>query len=61
MSRTPTFNIVRHTPDAPNSLPRMEVFTLEHAPDMSLFITLNLTGEEQGPKKRCSEHRTKII
>jgi len=50
MSRTLTFNILRHTPADPDSRPRMETYRLEESHGMTLFIALNLIREEQDPR-----------
>jgi fumarate reductase iron-sulfur subunit len=47
MSRALTFHIFRHNPRDPESSPHMEVYTLEEAPGMTLFIALNLIREER--------------
>ena len=49
MSRALSFNIFRHSPGDPDSKPRMECYTLEESPGMTLFIALNLIREEQEP------------
>ncbi len=49
MSRTLTFSIFRHNPGDPGSRPGLDVFTLEEAPGMTLFIALNLLRDEQDP------------
>jgi fumarate reductase iron-sulfur subunit len=50
MSRTLSFQIFRHTPADPDSLPRMASYRLSEAPGMTLFIALNLIREEQDPR-----------
>ena len=50
MSRLLQFNIYRHTPSDLDSQPRMQRFTLEESPGMTLFIALNLIREEQDPR-----------
>ncbi len=47
MARTLRFSIFRHNPCDPASTPRMQDFTLEEAPGMTLFIVLNRLREEQ--------------
>ena len=49
MSRTLTFRIFRHNPRDPQSSPHLDVFTLEEAPGMTLFIALNLIRDESDP------------
>ncbi len=49
VTRELTFRIFRYNPEDPASEPRMEVFTLEETPFMTLFIALNRIREEQAP------------
>ncbi len=49
MSRALTFHIFRHTPGNPDSVPRLQDYSLEEAPGMTLFIALNRIREEQDP------------
>ena len=49
MARTLRFSIFRYNPCDPDSTPRMQDFTLEEAPGMTLFIVLNRLREEQDP------------
>ncbi len=47
MGRTLKFEIFRHNPQDPASEPRMQTFTLEETPAMTLFIALTRIREEQ--------------
>jgi len=49
MSRTLSFSIFRYSPADQDSWPRMQRYTLEESPGMTLFIALNLIREEQEP------------
>ncbi len=44
-----TFRIFRYNPEDSASEPRMEAFTLDETPFMTLFIALNRIREEQAP------------
>ncbi|MGI9246216.1 MAG: fumarate reductase iron-sulfur subunit [Steroidobacteraceae bacterium] len=43
------FHIVRHDPQDPRSMPRVDLFELEEAPGMTLFIALNEIREKLDP------------
>ena len=47
MGRTLEFEIFRFNPQDPKSEPRMQTFTLEETPSMTLFIALTRLREEQ--------------
>jgi fumarate reductase iron-sulfur subunit len=47
--RTLRFEIFRYNPADPGDEPRMETYSLEEAPYMSLFVALNHIREEQDP------------
>jgi fumarate reductase iron-sulfur subunit len=47
MARTIQFEIFRHNPQDPGSVPHMQTFSLEETPNMTLFIALNRLREEQ--------------
>lgn len=49
VNRTLTFHIFRHNPQDANSEPHMEMFTLQEADAMTLFIALNDIREDQDP------------
>jgi fumarate reductase iron-sulfur subunit len=48
-SRTLTFNILRHNPADPGSVPHMQAFEIEEAEGMTLFIALNEIRAQQDP------------
>lgn len=43
------FHILRHDPQNPESVPHVDVFELEEAPGMTLFLALNEIRETQDP------------
>ena len=47
--RTLQIQILRHNPSDPDSVPRMQTFTVEEADTMTLFIALNEIRERQDP------------
>jgi fumarate reductase iron-sulfur subunit len=47
--RTLNFNIFRHSPRDPASVPRMERYAVEESQGMTLFMALNLIAEDQAP------------
>lgn len=49
MARILKFNIFRHNPQDPESVPRTQRFELEETDKMTLFIALNRIREEQDP------------
>lgn len=49
MPRTLTLQIFRHNPRDPASQPRVQRYTLDEAPGMTLFIALTRIREEQDP------------
>ncbi|MDE5833707.1 MAG: fumarate reductase iron-sulfur subunit [Desulfovibrio sp.] len=49
MGRELTFEIFRYNPAQPDIEPRMQTYTLEETPSMTLFIALNKIREEQDP------------
>ena len=49
MSRTLTFNIFRHNPTDPESVPRTQTYLLDETESLTLFIALNQIREEQDP------------
>ncbi|MBI4300521.1 MAG: fumarate reductase iron-sulfur subunit [Chloroflexi bacterium] len=49
MARTLHFSIFRHNPYDPQSVPRMQSYTLDETPRATLFTTLNRIREEQDP------------
>jgi fumarate reductase iron-sulfur subunit len=49
MERILEFTVFRHNPQDPSSTPRLENFTLDETPGMTLFIALNQIREERAP------------
>lgn len=48
-TRILTFNIFRHNPSVPDSVPHIQTYELEEADTMTLFIALNELRENQDP------------
>ena len=49
MGRQLQFEIFRYNPQKKGDIPRMQTFTLDETPNMTLFIALNRLREEQDP------------
>lgn len=49
MGRELQFEVFRYNPQKPEVEPRMQTYTLEETPNMTLFIALNRLREEQDP------------
>ncbi|EGY24930.1 fumarate reductase iron-sulfur subunit [Desulfovibrio sp. A2] len=49
MQRSLTFNIFRHNPQDPASVPHMDTYKLDETDSMTLFIALHRLREEQDP------------
>jgi len=49
MQRSLTFNIFRHNPQDPASVPHMDTYRLDETDSMTLFIALHRLREEQDP------------
>ncbi|GAB6177302.1 fumarate reductase iron-sulfur subunit [Desulfobaculum senezii] len=49
MARTLTFNVFRYNPQAGETMPRMQTYTIDETASMTVFIALNRLREEQDP------------